>query len=486
MKNGLKLLLTTVLVFAVLCLFAIPDSVIAQDEAEKIDELMQLYHEYGQFNGSVLVAESGEITYKKGFGLANMEWNMPNEPDTKFRIASVSKQFTAMLIMQLVQEKKIKLKDKITDYLLNYRKDTGDKITIHHLLTHTSGIPNFTNEFWDEYSLKRYTVEEMVENFCSGDLEFEPGSTYRYSNSGYYLLGAIIEKVAGKPFEQVLQERILEPVGMHNSGIDKPETLLEKRAAGYYKTIDGFVNVDYILMPNVGGAGAMYSTVEDLYLWDQALYTNKLLSQKYKKIMFKPFLNNYAYGWGVGKMEIGSTDDSTSSIGHTGYLRAFNSRIVRLIDDKHLIVLCNNTGTTRLREMVRGIAGILYDKPYDAPKKSIADVLLATIKEKSIEAAIEQYHNYKENHPDLYDFGESELNNLGYQLLRTDYIGEAIEIFKLNVEVFPDAYNPYDSLGEAYMVKGEKELAIKNYAKSLVLNPNNTGAIEKLKKITGK
>ncbi len=268
MKRSLEFFPKVILIFTVFGLFAIPDSGFAQNKANKIDELMTLYHEYGQFNGSVLVADHGKVIFKKGYGLANMEWNIPNESDTKFRIGSITKQFTAMLIMQLVEEGKVKLNDKITDYLPEYRKDTGDKVTIHHLLTHTSGIPNYTGlpGFWQDSTRNHYTLDYMVKNFCSGDLEFEPGTIFKYSNSGYYLLGVIIEKVTGKRFKEVLQERILEPLKMNNTGIDKHDVILEKRSSGYNKDISGFVNSEYIFMQNAYAAGAMYSTVEDLYL----------------------------------------------------------------------------------------------------------------------------------------------------------------------------------------------------------------------------
>ena len=172
----------------------------AQEKAQKIDALLKQFHDYGQFNGSVLVADGGKVIYKKGFGMANMEWNIPNQPDTKFRIASVTKQFTAVLVLQLVEEGKIKLDGKITDYLTDYRKDTGEKVTIHQLLNHTSGIPDYKN-----VSSNPYSAADFVKKHVSGDLEFEPGSKYRYNNGGYSILGAIIEKVTGKTYETVLQ-----------------------------------------------------------------------------------------------------------------------------------------------------------------------------------------------------------------------------------------------------------------------------------------
>jgi CubicO group peptidase (beta-lactamase class C family) len=158
-----------------------------QTKAEKIEELMTKYSEYGQFNGSVLVAENGKVIFKKGFGLANMEWEVPNQSDTKHRLGSVTKQFTSMLILQLVEEGKLKLDVPITTYLPDYPKKTGNLITIHHLLTHTSGIPDFTSFpiYQKELSIKTYSPEALIKIFADSSLQFKPGEKFSYSNSGY-------------------------------------------------------------------------------------------------------------------------------------------------------------------------------------------------------------------------------------------------------------------------------------------------------------
>ncbi len=288
----------------VLCgLFCFPQQGYGQDKARKIDEFIQVYHDYGRFNGTVLVAEGGKVIYKKGFGPANIEWNIPNKPDTKFRIGSITKQFTSMLILQLVEQGQIDLEGKLSDYLPYYRKDTGEKVTIHHLLTHTSGIPSYTSmpNFFEEVSRDPYPVDEFVKQYCSGDLEFEPGSKFVYNNSGYFLLGAIIEKITGKKYEEVLKERILDPLGMKNTGYDHYNTIIPGRAAGYSTTFDGYDNAPYLDMSLPYSAGSLYSSVEDLYLWDQALYTEKLLSKKMKNLLFKQHVprmgGSYGYGW---------------------------------------------------------------------------------------------------------------------------------------------------------------------------------------------
>src|SRR6185436_8340738 len=411
----------TRLLFFALALFLVCHStIIAQDKHAKIQEVLTLAHKYRQFNGTALVAENGKVMYKGAFGMANMEWAIPNTPDTKFRLGSITKQFTATLIMQLVEQGKIKHDGKLSDYLPDYRKDTGQKVTIHHLLTHTSGIPSYTGlpRFFQDVSRNPYSVGEFVKKYCSGDLEFEPGSKFSYDNSGYFLLGAIIEKVTGKPYEQVLKETIFEPLGMNNTGYDHSDTLIAKRAAGYEKRPGGFINAPYLDMSLPYAAGSLYSTVEDLYLWDQALYTEKLLSAQLKELMYKPGLSNYAYGWVIRKAPLGAGGEPVTIIQHDGGINGFNTTIIRMPESKNLIVMLNNTGGTKLGEMSQKISAILFGKPYKAPMRDIAETLFDTVKEKGVQAAIARYRELKATQKDAYDFSEPQLNGLGYQLLQ--------------------------------------------------------------------
>jgi CubicO group peptidase (beta-lactamase class C family) len=455
----------------------------SQSKVEKMDALMRQYVENRQFNGSVLVAENGKVIFKKGYGMANMEWSIPNAPDTKFRLGSITKQFTAMLVMQLVEKGKIKVNDKITTYLPDYPKATGDKITVHHLLTHTSGIPNYTNfpKFFENLSRDPYTPDAFVKQFSELPLEFEPGSTFNYSNSGYFLLGVLIEKVTGKPYAQVLQEQILTPLQMKDTGYDLFEPILAKRAAGYEKKGSKFVNAAYLDMSIPYAAGSLYSTVEDLYLWDQALYTDKLISASSKAILFTPFLSNYAYGWGVSKMKMGELKDSLLTIGHGGGINGFNTIITRLPKDKQLVVLLNNTGGAPLGAIQKNLLNILYNQPVMPPKKSIADAFRQTLTSSSLEKAVQQFQTLKTDK--AYVLNEGEINALGYEFLAEGKKKEALAVFDLNVEAFPNSFNVYDSRGETYMALGDKAASIKDYKKSLELNPRNTGGIEKLKEL---
>lgn len=460
---------------------------VGQTKAEQLDKLFNQYMEYGRFNGSVLIAEKGEVIFKKGFGMANMEWEIPNQSDTKHRLGSITKQFTSMLIMQLVEQGKLKLDVPIITYLPDYPKPNGEKITIHHLLTHTSGIPNYTSfpDFFKNKSREPYSPEEFLKVFADSTLDFIPGEKFAYSNSGYFLLGVIIEKVTGKSYEVVLQENILDPLKMKDTGFDHHNVILKNRASGYERKGRSYINANYLDMSIPYAAGSLYSTVEDLYLWDQALYTEKIISKKYRDLLFNPYIpafgGHYGYGWAIGKVPIGKTNDSLNVVNHGGGINGFNTLISRIPSDNNLIVLLNNTGGAPLNEMSNAINGILYNKPYDLPKKSLAYSLLTDIEKNGIDKALVKFNENKSS--EIYDLKEGEMNNAGYELLQAGKVKEAIEVFKLNVKAFPKSANVYDSLGEAYMKDGNKALAIENYKKSVELNPGNQGAIDMLKKM---
>lgn len=462
--------------------------IIAQSKTEKIDQLISTYEAYGKFNGSVLIAEQGKVIFKKGYGMANMEWDIPNQPNTKHRLGSITKQFTALLILQLAEKGKIDLYEPISTYLPEYPKETGTIITTHHLLTHTSGIPNYTSfqSFMKEKSRDHYTPKEFLKVFNEKELDFKPGEKFSYSNSGYFLLGVLLEEITGTSYEDLLKERIFIPLNMNDTGYDHHHVILKNRATGYDKQGINYRNSKYLDMSIPYAAGSMYSTVEDLFKWDQALYKTTLLSKEYRDLFFKPYITafedfSYAYGWLVGEEGIGNSDDKIQAISHSGGIHGFNTNISRVPSDKSLIVLLSNTGNAPLNSMTRGIRGVLYDKDYDFPKKSVADNVLAKIESDGIDAGIKYFHKIKDDKN--FQLRESEMNIIGYKLMEDKKYEDASKVFQLNVDAFPNSSNTYDSLGESYMKMGNKELAIKNYRKSVELNPNNQMGIKYLKEL---
>ncbi|MCA0932454.1 serine hydrolase [Lutimonas saemankumensis] len=480
--------LKKIMILGGLFLFTAIQLTFGQSKVEELDKLLQLYHEYGKFNGSALVAEQGKVVYKNGLGMANMEWDIENQANTKHRLGSITKQFTAMLILQLAEEGKLDLNAPISDYLPDYPNDSDPKITTHHLLTHTSGIPNYTAfpGFFKDESRDPYQPDDFIKKFENKDLEFTPGEKFNYSNSGYFLLGVIIEKVSGKTYEEMLQEKIFKPLNMNGSGYDHHDEILKNRATGYEKQGRNFINSRYIDMTIPYAAGSLYSTVEDLYLWDQALYTNKLLSKEYMELYFKPYVKafgetHYAYGWGVGYDRIGNSKDSVYTISHGGGINGFNTIISRSPSDKTLVVLLNNTGGAPLNQMTRSIRGVLKGKSYDLPKKSAAYEMQGVIEEEGIEAGIAHFNKIKDN--ETYDLSENEMNQIGYQLMGKEMVEEASKVFKLNMDAFPESFNVYDSYAEAQMKLGNNEEAINYYKKSVEMNPGNQNGIDMLKKL---
>ncbi len=459
-------------------------------KVEQIDDLVRSYADAKMFNGSVLVAQKGRVIFKKGYGLANMEWNIPNSADTKFRIGSVTKQFTAMLIMQLKEDGKLDLEAKITDYLPWYRKDTGNKITIHHLLTHTSGIPNYTGsaDTIADINTHNYSPKEIAEKYCSGDLEFEPGTQFKYDNSGYFLLGVIVEAITKKTYATVLKEQIFDPVGMKNSGIDAPSTLIKNRAAGYEYGFEGYVNTDYINMESsTYAAGAIYSTVEDLYLWQQALFGNKLLSKENTAIILTPNLNRYGYGVYISKSKRPGSEKESTAIGHPGGINGFSALSIRFMEDDAAVVLLDNTRVGKrgnLENTGAGIHAILNGLTPEKPQQTVQVTMIEKLRSGSTGDELAAFYRQLKNdqkHSNVIGGSDSFLNNLGYFLLEKGRTKDSLAVLKLAVEKYPSSSNTFDTYAEALMKDGQKELAIKNYKRSLELDPKNTNAVEHLK-----
>jgi len=332
---------------------------------DRIDEVMRSYAAAEDFSGSVLVARGGRIVYQHAFGYANLEWKIPNDLQTKFEIGSMTKQFTALLVLQFVNEGRIKLDGHVADYLPYYRKDTGNRITVRQLLSHTSGIPNFISApgFLDgPASRTTYNVKDFARKYCSGDLEFEPGARFHYSNSGYFLLGAVLEQVSGISYEQLLKDRIFRPAGMNDSGYAHSETIIPHRASGYQRSSNGLQNARFYDMSIPFAAGALYTTVGDLFLWDQALYGEQLLPANVRELLFKPNLENYGFGWGILIPEPGSPNAGETVLMHGGAIFGFQSVIERIPKQKELIVLLDNTDSPKLLEVALEIRRILFQE----------------------------------------------------------------------------------------------------------------------------
>jgi CubicO group peptidase (beta-lactamase class C family) len=308
----------------------------AGDPAAKFEDYMDACVKVSHFSGAVLISKEGKTLFAKGYGYANAEHQVPNTPRTKFRLGSITKQFTAMAILILQERGKLKVGDPVGKYLDDAPK-TWEAVTIRHLLTHTGGVPSYTDDpSYRKKMMMPETVKSMIARFRDKPLDFKPGERFHYSNSGYFLLGAIIEKVSGKTYEAFLKEAIFDPLGMNDTGYDHSATLLPGRASGYQLRGDHLENAEYLDMAQPYAAGSLYSTVLDLARWDRALCDGKLISKDSYAELYKPAKNNYAYGWVV------TTAKSRKEIQHGGGINGFVTQILRYPDQKLcVVVLCN-------------------------------------------------------------------------------------------------------------------------------------------------
>jgi CubicO group peptidase (beta-lactamase class C family) len=330
---------------------------------DKLDTLINAYAKLYKFNGSALVAKNGVILLNKGYGYRNAADKVWNNEQSIFQLGSITKQFTSAVILKLQEEKKLNVSDKLNKYFPGYLK--GDSITIEQLLTHTSGIYNYTNDgnFMANEVTKPASREKIMALFKDKPLDFSPGTSWSYSNSGYSLLGYIVEEVTKKSYEESVRKYIFTPLHMTHSGFDFTYLKNNEKATGYFK-LNG---KDTLGAPVVDStvsfsAGAIYSTTGDLYLWHKALQQNIILSKAQQEKAYTPVKNNYGYGWIIDSTE------GKRRVSHGGGIHGFTTNIARVPEDDICIVLLSNASDPTLQDMTKSIFAILYGKEYELPK----------------------------------------------------------------------------------------------------------------------
>jgi CubicO group peptidase (beta-lactamase class C family) len=441
--------------------------------SKKIDTLIQNLYSREQFNGAILVTMNGQIVYKKAYGRSDFEKNVPFSVTTPCYLASVSKQFTATGILILVDKGLLSLNDALNKYFPDF--PGGESITITQLLTHTSGIVNYEELGIDN---PRLTNREVYKSLVSHKtLQFQPGEKYDYSNSGYVLLAMIIENVSKMSFSDFMSKYIFGPLEMTHTFICTSP--VQKPVSNAY----GKFGDESDKIGNTTGDGGICSTVEDLLKWDQALYSSTLVPQSLIKQAFEPVTLHdgsksfYGFGWMI------KNDNNKKIVYHTGGSGGYRTYIERDLDNHNTIIILTNIENSPRREISQAIENILKNDRYELPKISIATKMYRIRNDQGIDSAIRFYNVNKANDHGEYDFSEQELNLLGYKLWSVNKIDEAIEIFKLNIVAYPSSSNAYESLGEAYLNKGDKNQAEVNFRESLKLDPANQDAIRMMKKI---
>lgn len=352
-----------------------PGLQIPDDAAESIDGIVNTLYENGQFSGAVLVAVNGEVRYRKGVGYANLELRVPNTPDTRFRIASFTKPITAMLILQLVEDEVIRLDGRLTEYLPAFDVDGGESITIHQLLTHTAGITGESRiPDLADVEKRHYSRDQLLDYIRSHALVFAPGKGREYSNFGYALLALVIEKVTGRSYDDVLQERVCRPAGMVDTRSEVTSRPVERLASGYvHDYFAGLQPAPFLDMSFCLGAGQLLSTVEDLHRFDQALYSDTLLSAPSKQLFFS------TYGWLPVRYPFGKGSRRVQSNNLEGSINGFQSHTQRVADDRVFLVALRNVKEAVYENQIvikwpsaiaSPILSVLYGEAYDMPRMS--------------------------------------------------------------------------------------------------------------------
>jgi CubicO group peptidase (beta-lactamase class C family) len=357
----------------ILAVVLLAGTCLAQADVARMEQVVQSYVSAKQFMGSALVARDGVVVFSKGYGSANLEWDIPNSPATKFRLGSVTKQFTAASILLLEERGKLQVNDPVKKYIPD-APAAWDKVTIYHLLTHTSGIPSFTS--FPEYGPTEAiptTPEKLVARFRDKPLEFQPGEKWNYSNSGYVLLGYLIEKITGESYAKFVKENIFQALGMNDSGYDSNSEIIRHRASGYSSGPAGPQNAGFVHMSIPHAAGALYSTTEDLLRWEQGLFGGKLLKPESLNKMTTPFKDDYAFGLSV------HNEGSHRVIEHGGGIEGFNTQVAYYPDAKLVVIVLGNLNGGAPGDIAKKLAAIAFGEKVVLPSERKAVAVAAGI-----------------------------------------------------------------------------------------------------------
>ncbi len=339
--------LSWLLIVAILLVFVVPfrsaQKAGAEKLAEKIDAVMSEIYKPNEPGAAIIVQKNRATILRKGYGLADLELGVPVDPDMVFRLGSITKQFTAVSILMLAEHGRLGLQDEIIKFLPDYPTQ-GRKITVEHLLTHTSGIQSYTDmPEWLPLWRKDFTLEELIDLFKDKPMQFEPGEHWAYNNSGYILLGAIIEKVSGKTYEEFVDSNVFKPLGMKHSYYGSYERIIPRRIPGYERGKDGFVNAPYLSMTQPYSAGSLLSSVDDLALWSDAVFTGKLVKKEWLDRAFTPYMlkngesSGYGYGWFIADFS------GHRSIEHGGGINGFTTYEMIFPEDGIFIAILTNS-----------------------------------------------------------------------------------------------------------------------------------------------
>jgi CubicO group peptidase (beta-lactamase class C family) len=444
------------------------------DASSRLSSVARRFHEVTRFSGAVLVMQGEKVLLCEGYGLSDREHGIECSSTTKFRLASVTKQFTATAVLRLVQDEKIELQAPISKYLPELNPAIASRVTVHQLLSHTSGLIRDVETLGDKDMGDHLTIAEMLGLIGGSELQTEPEADYSYSNTGYVLLAAVIEKVTGKSYGQAMTDLFFDPLEMKNTGHEMAGRLLPGRARGYSLLPDGAVNAPYEDKSYVTGAGSLYSTVDDLGMWIRAVKKHAVLSPKMTERLFTAYTPQYGYGWVPFEYQTRAEKgvlEKFQGWGHDGACPGFLTQISLYPEQNISVIFLSNSQPAPIPTLLEQLANVLLGNEVSYPLEPVADAIFREALGCGVAAAVGRWQALKESLAPGLPTPEH-MNGTGYRYLRSHQLDKALRVFQLQVAVFPENANAHDSLGEAYLEMGQRDSGIACYRRALELDPS--------------
>jgi CubicO group peptidase (beta-lactamase class C family) len=453
----------------------------ANAEDSPYHKVISKFTEHNVFSGTVLVAKDGKILFERGYGIANETWQVPNDINTKFSIASLTKSMASLLVIKLVQEGKLSLSDTVDKYLDYFPKDKASKISIKDLLGHRSGLPRqFVLPGWRDGKYDRFNNKvEYAKLIGELALIAEPGEHYQYTNLGYFLLGLIVEEATKTTYKSALNHYIFAPLKMDNTGTVAYKEIIKNHATGYQIAKDGnyqrpaFLNVEFLFWAE----GNIYSTVGDILKFDQALYQNIILNDKHRDILLS---KENGFSWTVKPWKIKSNTKELHSISWGGEIPGYSSFLLRLVDKKNTIIVLSNNATTEVekRRLANELAAVLYDEETSLNKLPLSFVLTKALYDNELDKKIVEI----KNHLKSYKVDES-IATMGLQLMWSGDLTKAITLLAFNADILPDSPAAHNNLSKVFEENKQLKKALQSKQRALVLLPDNPYLKDEIKRL---
>ncbi|MCH7848527.1 MAG: serine hydrolase [Planctomycetes bacterium] len=451
------------------------------DRRRHVEAIVQAYHDLRGFNGVVLAAVGDNIVLRRGYGYANVEHGISNTPATRFRLASVTKQFTAAAILLLVEQDLLELDAPVSTYLADLDPKIADRVTLHHLLTHTAGLERAIERLGEKDGGDHFTMDEMITLINNSNLQSEPGERFQYSNVGYILAAAIIESVTGKPYGAAMRELIFDPLGMSDTDHELAQRIVLRRADGMIRFPDGPARSEFEDKSYVTGAGSVYSTLDDLFVWSRAVQKRRVLSEEYRSALVTHHTSGYAYGWFTFSYTCApgmALPVKGDGVTHDGGCPGFSTCLRWYLDHDITVIVLANMRPFPSSELANKIGNILVGIHQQNPSPAVADELIRIALEEGVEAATSRARDMEAAGREIPT--PNEINTLGYRYLAAHRISETIRVQELQVALFPRNANALDSLAEACAVAGQIDRAIMYYSRALEVDPDFQNARQRL------